>query len=137
MLRYIIQRLLLLPFLILIFSIIVFGLVQAPPGDFLTSYIATLASSGSSMDQAQVDALKMQFGVDQPITVQYARWMGGLLQGDLGRSLEYQRPNGELIGERLILTVRWRSSPSSSPGRSRYPPASIRPRIQTPCLTIF
>jgi peptide/nickel transport system permease protein len=105
MLRYIIQRLLLLPFLILIFSIIVFGLVQAPPGDFLTSYIATLASSGSSMDQAQVDALKVQFGVDQPVTVQYARWMGGLLHGDLGRSLEYQRPNGELIGERLILTV--------------------------------
>lgn len=105
MLRYIIQRLLLLPFLILIFSIIVFGLVQAPPGDFLTSYIATLASSGSSMDQAQVDALKIQFGVDQPVTVQYGRWMGGLLRGDLGRSLEYQRPNGELIGERLLLTV--------------------------------
>ena len=105
MLRYIIQRLLLLPFLILIFSIIVFGLVQAPPGDFLTSYIATLASSGSSMDQAQVDALKVQFGVDQPVTVQYMRWMGGLLHGDLGRSLEYQRPNGELIGDRLILTV--------------------------------
>ena len=47
MLRYIVQRLLLLPVLLLIFSIIVFGLVQAPPGDFLTSYIATLASSGS------------------------------------------------------------------------------------------
>ena len=55
MLRYIVQRLLLLPVLLLIFSIIVFGLVQAPPGDFLTSYIATLASSGSSMDQATVD----------------------------------------------------------------------------------
>ncbi len=105
MLRYIVQRLLLLPVLILIFSIIVFGLVQAPPGDFLTSYIATLASSGSSMDDAQVAALKMQFGVDQPFTVQYGRWMGGLLQGDLGRSLEYQRPNAELIQERLILTV--------------------------------
>ncbi len=105
MLRYIVQRLLLLPVLILIFSIIVFGLVQAPPGDFLTSYIATLASSGSSMDQAQVDALKVQFGVDQPVTVQYSRWMSGLLKGDLGRSLEYQRPNGELIGERLLLTV--------------------------------
>ena len=105
MLRYIVQRLLLLPVLILIFSFIVFGLVQAPPGDFLTSYIATLASSGSSMDQAQVDALKEQFGVDQPFTVQYRRWMDGLLHGDLGRSLEYQRPNAELIGERLVLTM--------------------------------
>lgn len=105
MLRYIIQRLLLLPVLVLLFSIIVFGLVQAPPGDFLTSYIATLASSGSSMDQAQVDALKMQFGVDQPFIVQYGRWASGLLRGDLGRSLEYQRPSSELIGERLLLTI--------------------------------
>lgn len=105
MFRYIIQRLLLLPVLILLFSIIVFALVQAPPGDFLTSYIATLASSGSSMDQAQVDALKMQFGVDQPFWVQYGRWMEGLLSGDLGRSLEYQRQNIELIGERLLLTI--------------------------------
>lgn len=105
MLRYIIQRLLLLPVLILLFSIIVFALVQAPPGDFLTSYIATLASSGSSMDDATVEALKMQFGVDQPFMVQYGRWLGGLLRGDLGRSLEYQRANVELIGERLLLTI--------------------------------
>jgi peptide/nickel transport system permease protein len=105
MARYIVQRLLLLPVLLLMFSLIVFGLVQAPPGDFLTSYIATLASSGSSMDQAQVDALKMQFGVDQPFTVQYGRWLNGLLHGDLGRSLEYQRPNADLLGERLLLTI--------------------------------
>ena len=105
MLRYIIQRLLLLPVLILLFSIIVFGLVQAPPGDFLTSYIATLASSGSSMDDATVEALKVQFGVDQPFMVQYGRWMDGLVRGDLGRSLEYQRSNVELIGERLLLTI--------------------------------
>lgn len=105
MARYIVQRLLLLPVLLLIFSFIVFALVQAPPGDFLTSYIATLASSGSSMDDATVAALKQQFGVDQPFMVQYGRWMQGLLRGDLGRSLEYQRPNAELIGERLLLTV--------------------------------
>ncbi len=105
MARYIVQRLLLLPFLLLIFSFIVFALVQAPPGDFLTSYISTLAASGSSMDDAGVAALKQQFGVDQPFMVQYGRWMQGLLQGDLGRSLEYQRPNHELIAERLLLTV--------------------------------
>lgn len=105
MARYIVQRLLLLPVLLLMFSLIVFGLVQAPPGDFLTSYIATLAASGSSMDQAQVDALKIQFGVDQPFTVQYGRWLNGLLHGDLGRSLEYQRPNADLLGERLLLTI--------------------------------
>jgi len=99
------QRLLLLPILLIVFSIVVFLLVQAPPGDFLTSYLATLASSGSSVDQAQVDALTRQFGLDQPLHIQYIRWMESLLRGDLGLSLEYQRPNTELIGERLFLTV--------------------------------
>jgi peptide/nickel transport system permease protein len=83
----------------------VFGLVQAPPGDFLTSYISMLAASGSSVDQAQVEALKHQFGLDQPFIVQYLLWMQNLLRGDLGLSLEYQRPNVELIGEYLLLTI--------------------------------
>jgi len=105
MLRFILQRLLLLPLLLFVFSIVVFLLVQAPPGDFLTSYLATLAASGSSADAAQVEALKRQFGLDQPIHIQYLRWMENLIHGDLGLSLEYQRPNTELIGERLVLTV--------------------------------
>ncbi len=105
MTRFIIQRLLLIPVLLLIFSVMVFALVQAPPGDFLTSYIATLASTGSSLDQETIAMLERQFGLDQPVHIQYLRWMGRLLQGDLGLSLEYQRPNAELIAERLGLTV--------------------------------
>ena len=105
MLRFIVQRLLLLPFLVLLFSVIVFWLVQAPPGDFLTSYVANLASSGSSIGAEQVEALKRQFGLDQPGYIQYWRWMESISQGDLGLSLEYQRPNTELIGERLVLTI--------------------------------
>ncbi len=105
MLRFIVQRLLLLPILLLLFSIIVFALVQAPPGDFLTSYVSMLATSGSSIDEAQVAALKAQWGLDQPFHIQYLRWMQNLLRGNLGMSLEYQRPNNELIGERLLLTI--------------------------------
>ena len=105
MLRVVVQRVLLLPLLLLIFSILVFALVQAPPGDFLTSYISSLAASGSSVDQAQVDALRRQFGLDQPFLIQYVRWVQNLLRGDLGLSLEFQRPNVELIGDYLLLTV--------------------------------
>ncbi len=105
MLRFIVQRLLLLPLLGLLFSIIVFWLVQAPPGDFLTSYIATLASGGSSIREEQVEALKRQFGLDQPEYVQYLLWMESISKGDLGLSLEYQRPNVELINERLFPTI--------------------------------
>lgn len=105
MLRFILQRLLLLPILLLLFSIIVFALVQAPPGDFLTSYVSMLATSGSSIDEAQVAALKAQWGLDQPFLIQYLRWMQNILRGNLGMSLEYQRPNNELISERLLLTI--------------------------------
>jgi len=105
MLRVLIQRLLLLPLLLAVFSLVVFALVQAPPGGFLTSYLSTLASSGSSIDAAQVEALRRQFGLDQPFHVQYLRWVQNLLHGNLGLSLEYQRPNAELIGQYLLLTV--------------------------------
>ena len=105
MTRYILQRLVLLPVLLFLFSVTVFAIVQAPPGDFLTAYTATLASSGSSISAEHLDALRRDYGLDQPLYVQYLKWMANLLQGNLGLSLEYQRPNAELIGERLVLTV--------------------------------
>jgi peptide/nickel transport system permease protein len=88
-----------------VFSVAVFALIQAPPGDFLTAYAATLASSGSSISTEQLEALRREYGLDEPMSVQYLKWMGNLLRGNLGLSLEYQRPNAELIGERLVLTV--------------------------------
>jgi len=105
MLQYIIKRLLLLPLLLFIFSIFAFAIIQAPPGDFVTSYIAELAASGSSMDQAQIDALREMYGLDKPMYVQYLKWMGRIIKGDFGVSLDWRRPNRELIGERLMLTV--------------------------------
>jgi len=105
MLQYVIKRLLLLPLLLFIFSVFAFAIIQAPPGDFVTSYIAELAASGSSMDQAQMDALRDLYGLDKPVYVQYLKWTGRMLKGDLGVSLDWQRPITELIGQRLLLTV--------------------------------
>lgn len=105
MLQYVIKRLLLLPLLLFIFSVFSFAVIQAPPGDFVTSYIAELATSGSSMDQAQMDALRDLYGLDKPVYVQYLKWTGRMLKGDLGVSLDWQRPITELIGQRLLLTV--------------------------------
>lgn len=105
MLLYIAKRLLLLPLLIVLFSIFAFFIIQAPPGDFVTSYIAELAASGSSIDQAQIDGLRSLYGLDKPIHIQYLKWMGRVVTGDFGISLDWQRPIGELIGERLALTV--------------------------------
>jgi len=105
MLQYIIKRLLLLPLLLFIFSVFAFLIIQAPPGDFVDAYIAELAASGSSMDRVQIEALREMYGLDQPIYIQYLKWMGRILKGDMGVSLDWQRPIGELIGERLLLTV--------------------------------
>jgi len=105
MAQYIIKRLLLLPLLLFIFSIIAFALIQAPPGDFITSYIAELAASGSTMEKAQIDALRAQYGLDQPMYIQYLKWVGNVLQGDFGVSLDWRKSNLELISERLLLTL--------------------------------
>lgn len=105
MLQYITKRLLLLPVLLVIFSIFAFVIIQAPPGDFISSYVADLTASGSSVDQAQVDALRARYGLDQPMHMQYFKWMNRIVTGDLGFSLDWQKPIKELIGERLLLTV--------------------------------
>ena len=105
MLQYIIKRLLLLPLLLFVFSVFAFLIIQAPPGDFVDAYIAELAASGSSMDRIQIEALREMYGLDQPMYVQYLKWMGRILRGNMGVSLDWQRPIGELIGERLLLTL--------------------------------
>ncbi len=105
MIRYIAQRLALLPFLMLIYSFVIFAVIHAPPGDFLTAYVATLASSGSSISTEMLQAMRHDYGLDQPFIVQYAYWMRHLFVGDMGLSLEYQRPNIDLIGEQLVLTI--------------------------------
>lgn len=93
MIRYVLKRLVLLPILLFVFSVAVLAIVQAPPGDFLTAYAATLASSDTSISAEHLEALRREYGLDQPIHVQYLKWMRNLLRGNLGLSLEYQRPN--------------------------------------------
>lgn len=103
--QYILKRLLLLPILLVIFSIFAFAIIQAPPGDYITTYIADLAASGSAIDQAQIDTLRERYGLDQPMYMQYLKWTQRLVTGDLGFSLDWQKPIKELIGERIVLTV--------------------------------
>jgi peptide/nickel transport system permease protein len=105
MIRYIAQRLLLLPFLMLVYSFVIFVIIKAPPGDFLTAYVANLSASGTSITAEMIQALRHDYGLDQPFIVQYFHWMANLLHGNMGLSLEYQRPNIDLISEQLVLTI--------------------------------
>lgn len=90
---------------LLIISIVSFVIIQLPPGDYLSSYIAALEASGQPVNQEQVEQLRARYHLDQPLAVQYFFWVGGLLRGDLGISFEWNRPVRDLIGERLALTA--------------------------------
>jgi peptide/nickel transport system permease protein len=89
-----------------VISIISFVIIQLPPGDFLTSYVATLRQQGEDIDAQAIKALEQQYGLGQPLHIQYAKWISGIvLRGDFGLSFEWRRPVSELIWERLGLTV--------------------------------
>jgi len=90
---------------LLIISIISFAIIQLPPGDYLTSYIAALSETGETVDEEQIAALKKQYRLDEPIHLQYLHWIAGLLRGDMGMSMEWNRPVTKLIGERILLTT--------------------------------
>ena len=81
--EYIIRRILLMIPTLFVISVISFVIIQLPPGDFLTSYIATLESSGQIVDQAAIDGLRDQYGLGEPVYVQYCKWISGHAPGRL------------------------------------------------------
>ncbi len=104
MLRYIIHRLLIMIPTLLAISIIVFTIIQLPPGDYLESYIAELQSEGQSVDQSKIEFLRQNYGFDKPMIEQYATWLLGMTHGDFGFSFEYRLPVADVVGDRLWLT---------------------------------
>jgi len=86
-------------------SIISFVIMQLPPGDYLTTYVASLQASGDLVEDDVIDALYARYGLDKPIYVQYLKWISNMAHGDFGWSMEWDRPVGDLIWERLALTI--------------------------------
>jgi peptide/nickel transport system permease protein len=105
MFRYLIQRLLVMIPTLIIISIAIFAIIQAPPGDYLETYMAELQAQGEAADPEKIEFLRKTYGLDQPVYVQYLKWVGGLVQGDLGYSFENSLPVSEVVGDRLALTV--------------------------------
>src|SRR5262252_7353123 len=105
MFRYIVHRLGIMIPTLLIISFLVFAIIQAPPGDYLSVYIAELQSQGAAVDPAKIAAIRAQYGLDQPFVMQYLTWVVRLLQGDMGYSFEYGLPVSQLVGDKLLLTM--------------------------------
>mgnify|MGYP001397654000 CR=1 FL=1 len=86
-------------------SIVAFAIIQLPPGDFLTTLVASMASQGEKIDPAAMEALRIRYGLGEPLWVQYFKWMSNIfLRGDFGQSFEWNQPVISLIWSRLILT---------------------------------
>lgn len=106
MLNYIIKRILMMLPTIIVITIITFIVIQLPPGDYLTTYIANMEDRGVQVDEAQIQALKERYGLDRPIYVQYWKWISNIvLRGDFGRSFHWNMPVTELIWSRLGMTL--------------------------------
>jgi peptide/nickel transport system permease protein len=105
MLAYLVRRLILAILTIWAISILSFVIIQLPPGDYITSYIAQMSAGGSHISQAEADALREEYGLNKPVWVQYLRWMRQVMQGRFGMALEWSRPVSEVIGDRLWLTM--------------------------------
>lgn len=101
MLRFVIRRIMIMIPTLLVVSVISFIIIQAPPGDFLTTYVGQLQAMGELIDESEIEALRVRYGLDKPMYVQYFKWIGGVIQGDLGRSLQWNKPVKSLILERL------------------------------------
>jgi peptide/nickel transport system permease protein len=82
-------------------SIVLFAVIQAAPG----GPEGALLESGRFIDPAVIEAYRERLGVDKPVPVQYARWLGAAMTGDLGISFSTTRPVASMIAERLPATI--------------------------------
>jgi len=104
-LRYAVHRLLVMVPTLVAISIVTFIIIQLPPGDYLTNEIAELRAQGEGANEARINYLREQYGLDKPLWQQYLMWITGFVQGDFGWSFEHDRPVTEMIGDRFFLTA--------------------------------
>ena len=103
---YLLRRFVYMVILLFAVSAFSFFLIDLPPGDYLTSYVASLRDSrGAEVDIAEVEALKQQYGLDQPLFMRYLKWMSNMLRGDFGRSFAWNIEVSVMLSERLGITV--------------------------------
>jgi len=104
---YIARRILYALILIFFVSIISFVIIQSPPGDFASAYVAQMSQSLSEERKSEImESLRERYGLGQPIYKQYFNWITGILtEADFGMSLNWSRPVKPLIMERIPLTL--------------------------------
>lgn len=105
MLNYILRRVVMMVPMLLVISFISFVIIQLPPGDFLNTMQAVQGASGGGMTNEQAELLRRQYGLDEPMMVQYVKWLSGFPRGDFGYSFEWRTTVWNLIDERIGYTI--------------------------------
>jgi len=105
MMRFIGRRLLLMVPTLIAISMLSFLIIQLPPGDFLSFYVANLTQQGEEIDEAEVEAIKARYGLDKPMPLQYLTWLWGFIRGDMGRSMQWGASVESLIADRLPMSM--------------------------------
>lgn len=105
MLAYIVRRFFVAILTVVAAAILSFIVMQLPPGDFVTSYTALLQAQGTVLTAEDQEAIRIQYGLDRPLYIQFFRWVEQMTKGNFGISFEYNRPVTEVIGDRLMLTM--------------------------------
>jgi peptide/nickel transport system permease protein len=104
MLGYLVHRILIMIPTLIAISIVIFIIINLPPGDYFSTYIAELQSQGEHANLAKIAFLEKEYGFDKPLWEQYLYWVGGLMHGDMGYSFLYDLPVNQVVGDRLLLT---------------------------------
>jgi peptide/nickel transport system permease protein len=99
--QYIARRMLQIVPVLLIVTFLVFAMMWAIPGDPVRAFIGP----GETLDAKQMELLRRQHHLDQPLVVRYLIWLGDALAGDLGRSTINNRRVAHEVGERAIITL--------------------------------
>lgn len=106
MLLFIVRRAVYMLVTVVALSVLSFIIIELPPGDYLTTYVAKLKVMGQNVDSTQIASLRKQYGLDLPIHQKYLLWISKiLLHGDFGKSFGWNMPVSTLIAQRLPLTV--------------------------------
>lgn len=105
MLAYIIRRILATIPMLAVISVLSFVIITLPPGDYLNTLQAVQGASGGGMSQEQADLLRKRYGLDDPLYMQYWRWVSGFPKGDFGYSFEWNSDVWPLIDDRIEYTL--------------------------------
>ncbi len=107
MTTYIIRRLISSALIFILITFISFVIIQLPPGDVVTNYVRQQeAITGQRMPPGSIEKLRERYGFDEPLVVQYLKWVDGFPTGDFGFTIEYSNaPVSDIIGRRLGLTL--------------------------------